>query len=395
MQPSETREATDHSSTGTSKIGTSSIAITRRMRQGDAEAAVQVEGVGYDFGDEQHAMPVLFDVDLHIQPGELVILTGPSGSGKTTLLTLIGALRSVQSGSLKTLGRELAGLRRNELVDVRRGLGFIFQQHNLFDSLTARQNVRLALELDDGTRAENERRVEEILSAVGLADRMDHKPEALSGGQRQRVAVARALVRRPALVLADEPTAALDRESGAQVMELISELGRERETATLLVTHDTRVLDAADRIVNMVDGRIASDVHVRESLEICQFLTRVPLFANHTPGDLAEIAEHVEHSYFSGSHVVFRQGDAGDRFYLIRRGSVRILDEKENRELAVLGAGDFFGEIALVADEPRNATAVVAQDAELYSLDGHNFEAAVARSRSLQEQLLQVLSTRR
>ncbi|MEO1086303.1 MAG: ATP-binding cassette domain-containing protein, partial [Acidobacteriota bacterium] len=163
-------------------------------------------------------MPVLFDVDLNIDPGELVILTGPSGSGKTTLLTLIGALRSVQRGSLTTLGRELRGLDRRDLVAVRRDLGFIFQAHNLFDSLTARQNVRLALELDDEDPRAIDRRVEEILDQVGLADRMEHKPEALSGGQRQRVAVARALARRPALVLADEPTAALDRTSGAQVM---------------------------------------------------------------------------------------------------------------------------------------------------------------------------------
>ncbi|MEM1178932.1 MAG: ATP-binding cassette domain-containing protein [Acidobacteriota bacterium] len=378
-------------------MGTSIIAMTRQLRLGLElqEAAVQVAGVNHDFGSEGRPMPVLFDIDLRISPGELVILTGPSGSGKTTLLTLIGALRSVQNGSLKTLGRELHGLDRQALVEVRRGLGFIFQAHNLFDSLTARQNVRLALELDAEEPSTIDRRVEEILSHVGLSDRMDHKPDALSGGQRQRVAVARALARRPALVLADEPTAALDRTSGEQVMELISQLCKEQGTATLLVTHDTRVLGSADRIVNMVDGRTVSDVHVRESLEICQFLTRVPLFSSHTPGELAEIAEHVEHLDFVSGQVVFRQGDDGDRFYMIRQGSVRIVDEEQGRDLALLGSGDFFGEVALVADEPRNATAVVAQHAELYTLDGARFESALKRSRSLREQILDMISTRR
>ncbi|MEM8998285.1 MAG: ATP-binding cassette domain-containing protein [Acidobacteriota bacterium] len=378
-------------------MGTSIIAISRRLRLGLEEqpAAVKASGVSHDFGSAERPMPVLFDIDLHIDPGELVVLTGPSGSGKTTLLTLVGALRSVQRGSLTTLGRELRGLGRRDLVAVRRDLGFIFQAHNLFDSLTARQNVRLALELDDAEPREIDRRVEEILDQVGLGDRMEHKPEALSGGQRQRVAVARALARRPALVLADEPTAALDRTSGAQVMELISGLCKEQGTATLLVTHDTRVLGNADRIVNMVDGRIASDVHVRESLEICQFLTRVPLFANHTPGELAEIAEHVEHLDFGAGHVVFRQGDPGDRFYMVRQGSVRIVDEREGTDLALLGTGDFFGEVALVDDEPRNATAIVARDAELYTLGEREFEAALGRSRSLREQIVSMISTRR
>ncbi len=202
---------------------------------------------------------VLFDVSLHIMPGEIVILTGPSGSGKTTLLTLCGALRTVQSGSVRILGEELKGASKGTLIGVRERVGVIFQAHNLLDALTARQNVALALGLDGRfTKSQRNARAERMLEAVGLGHRVDYYPEQLSGGQKQRVAVARALVREPKIILADEPTASLDRKSGREVIELLNVIARNQGAAILLVTHDNRILDIADRIVNLEDGKLVS-----------------------------------------------------------------------------------------------------------------------------------------
>ncbi len=187
-------------------------------------------------------------------------MTGPSGSGKTTLLTLIGGLRSVQSGSVKILGQELYGASKNELVRVRNNIGFIFQSHNLLSCLTAEQNVRMSLRLHQDISFEQRNAMtSDILEAVGLEDRVNFYPDSLSGGQQQRVAIARALVSQPQLVLADEPTAALDSKSGRNVVEIMQQLAKERGCTILLVTHDNRILDIADRIIHMEDGRLARD----------------------------------------------------------------------------------------------------------------------------------------
>ena len=220
---------------------------------------IELRGIGYAYGTGELARPVLRDVDLSVGPGEIVLLTGPSGSGKTTLLTLIGALRAVQTGSAVVLGQQLAGASERQRVALRRRIGFIFQQHNLLGFLTARQNVAMALELDAGT-TEEERlaRAGAMLEAVGMGDRADAPPAKLSGGQRQRVAVARALVGRPGLILADEPTAALDKRSGGEVVRLLRDLAKRQGVPILLVTHDPRILDIADRVVAMEDGRITA-----------------------------------------------------------------------------------------------------------------------------------------
>ncbi|SHJ98741.1 putative ABC transport system ATP-binding protein [Roseomonas rosea] len=224
------------------------------------ENPVEIREVTYAYGEGALRREVLREVDLRVGPGEIVILTGPSGSGKTTLLTLAGALRAVQQGSCRVLGRELAGAREAERVALRRRIGFIFQSHNLLGFLSARQNVAMALELDGGT-GERERleRADAMLASVGLAEHAGKQPGQLSGGQRQRVAVARALVGSPGLILADEPTAALDKASGQEVVHLLRDLARSRGTAILLVTHDPRILDVADRIVAMEDGRVVAD----------------------------------------------------------------------------------------------------------------------------------------
>jgi putative ABC transport system ATP-binding protein len=222
---------------------------------------VELRGVSYAYGAGELRRPVLRDVDLSVGEGEIVLLTGPSGSGKTTLLTLIGALRGMQEGSARVLGQELAVAGESLRVALRRRIGFIFQNHNLLGFLTARQNVAMALE-QDGTLSERERlaRAGDLLKAVGLEGHEDRVPQQLSGGQRQRVSVARALAAEPGLVLADEPTAALDKASGQDVVRLLRDLAKSRGVPILLVTHDPRILDIADRIVAMEDGRIVEAV---------------------------------------------------------------------------------------------------------------------------------------
>ena len=221
--------------------------------------AVEMAGVTFAYGAGELRREVLKDVSLAVAPGEIVLLTGPSGSGKTTLLTLIGALRAMQDGSAMVLGQQMRGATEAQRVRLRRRIGYIFQNHNLLGFLTARQNVSMALELDGSlTEAARLERAGAMLAAVGLADHAEKLPAQMSGGQRQRVAVARALVARPGLVLADEPTAALDRQSGQEVVLLMRDLARRQATPILLVTHDPRILDIADRIVAMEDGRIVA-----------------------------------------------------------------------------------------------------------------------------------------
>ncbi len=225
------------------------------------EILVSIRNVNQYFGEGSLQSQILFDINLEIKSGEIVIMTGPSGSGKTTLLTLIGGLRSVQEGSVKVLGNELRGASNEKLVQVRRRIGYIFQSHNLLEFLTARQNVQMSLEMHKDI-ADHEARIksEAMLHAVKLGNRVNYYPPDLSGGQKQRVAIARALVSRPKLVLADEPTSALDSKSGRDVVELMQKLAKEQGCAILMVTHDNRILDIAERIISMEDGRLRQEV---------------------------------------------------------------------------------------------------------------------------------------
>ncbi|HEY9629000.1 MAG TPA: DevA family ABC transporter ATP-binding protein [Coleofasciculaceae cyanobacterium] len=218
---------------------------------------ITVRHLNHYFGQAQLRKQVLFDINLDIYPGEIVLMTGPSGSGKTTLLTLTCGLRSPQEGSLQLLGQELQGASPEQLIQVRRKIGYIFQAHNLLKSLTAVQNVQMALQLHDLPALEARNRAADLLQAVGLAERMHYYPADLSGGQKQRVAIARALVSHPRVVLADEPTAALDSQSGRDVVNLMQKLAREQSCTILMVTHDNRILDIADRIVYLEDGKLA------------------------------------------------------------------------------------------------------------------------------------------
>ena len=223
-----------------------------------AEPAISVHKLDHYFGSGQLRKQALFDINLEIAAGEIVIMTGPSGSGKTTLLTLIGGLRSAQTGSLNVVGHELCDANEQALVKARRNNGYIFQAHNLHGSLTALENVQMGLEVQ-GIFAKQARhhRAAEMLKQVGLEDRVNYYPADLSGGQKQRVAIARALVSHPKIVLADEPTAALDKKSGRDVVDIMYKLAKEQGCTILLVTHDNRILDIADRIIYMEDGRLS------------------------------------------------------------------------------------------------------------------------------------------
>jgi putative ABC transport system ATP-binding protein len=219
---------------------------------------ISMRKVDHFYGTGPLRRQVLFDVTCDIWAGEIVMIAGPSGSGKTTILTLAGALRSVQQGSMRILGEELHGATAETRARIRQNIGFIFQLHNLLEGLTALQNVEIALGAGNFRRSVARERACAILKAVGLGDRLAYHPSRLSGGQRQRVAVARALARGPKIVLADEPTASLDKQSGHDVVELLRQLARREGCAVLLVTHDNRILEFADRLMLLEDGRLGS-----------------------------------------------------------------------------------------------------------------------------------------
>jgi putative ABC transport system ATP-binding protein len=234
-------------------------ALAEKTQATETLPVIEIQNLDHDFGHGALRKQVLFDISLEINAGEIIIMTGPSGSGKTTLLTLAGGLRSAQSGSLKILGQELCGASAAQLTQARRRHGYIFQAHNLHSSLTAIQNVRMGLELHPSLSVEEMLgRSQAMLEEVGLGDHLNYYPDNLSGGQKQRVAIARALVSAPKIVLADEPTAALDKKSGRDVVELMQTLAKEQGCTILMVTHDNRILDIADRIVYMEDGRLAN-----------------------------------------------------------------------------------------------------------------------------------------
>jgi putative ABC transport system ATP-binding protein len=349
---------------------------------------VRVDGLNHFYGYGEARNQILFDNRIEIGAGQLVVMTGPSGAGKSTLLTLVGALRTVQEGRIEVLGRDLSRLSPRQLVATRRHVGFIFQLHNLFDALSAYENVMMAMQLADPRAANMRERGTQILDSLGLGHRIDHKPRSLSGGERQRVAIARALVNRPNLVLADEPTAALDRESARKVVDLLKESTIDQGSSVMLVTHDHRIIEKADRLVHMVDGRIASDIVLHDAMRIVEFLKTVDAFSHLTAIELTNVAEKMTKRQFVAGDVVIRQGESGEEFFLISDGTVDVM--REGHEVAQLGSGDFFGEAALITGEPRNATVVANDNVETFVLGKAEFQAAIEASRSFRDQLYRV-----
>ena len=355
--------------------------------------ALRTEGVSFAYGEGAARNRVLFDISIGVPRGQLAVLTGPSGSGKTTLLTLMGGLRTLQAGRIEVLGHDLAGLSASALVPVRRDIGFIFQMHNLFDSLTATENVRMALELGQRSPREIRQVAQDMLIRLGLGNRLDAKPRQLSGGQRQRVAIARALANSPKLVLADEPTAALDKESTRNVVALFKQMTVEHGTAVLMVTHDHRIIELADRLIHMVDGRIASDEMLDNDLRVAEFLKSVEPFGALNPADLSRIAETATLLHFEPGEVIIREGEQGDKLFLISEGEVEVL--RHDHEVARLGPAEFFGEVAIISGEPRNATVVAVEPVDAYVVDKDELNTAMRHSTRFRQQMRRFFIRRR
>lgn len=359
-------------------------------------AAIRVERVSHYFGTGESRKQVLFDNSLTVRPGEIVIMKGQSGSGKTTLLTLIGTLRRVQTGNLTVLDQPLVTASNEEIVQLRRRIGFIFQAHNLFSALTATENVRMALELHENglDRRQQNERCTEMLEAVGMGHRAHYKPANLSGGQKQRIAVARGLVHLPEIVLADEPTAALDADSSRQVVELFQRIAKDHKTAIVIVTHDNRILDVADRIVKMDFGSIVRDTRLAEAARIGEMLSKCDVFRGVTIRTLTDVAEVMLAESFAAGERIIREGDLGDRFYLIREGQVRVLREGRPDPVAALGPGEFFGEAALLTGNPRNAHVDAITDVVLFSLDKASFQRTIAEAATMDEEVRSTVFSR-
>jgi putative ABC transport system ATP-binding protein len=225
-----------------------------------AGPAVRVRGLTKVYGAGALAWTALRGVDLEVARGEFLMLVGPSGSGKTTLLSILGCVLGATSGTVELFGEDVTALPERQLPAVRLGLlGFVFQGHNLLAALPARENVAMVQELRGVPRRSALAEADALLQAVGLGGKEHALPAQLSGGQKQRVAIARALVGAPPIVLADEPTAALDAQSGHAVIELLRQLATERGTTVVCVTHDSRIFSFADRIVAIEDGRLLDD----------------------------------------------------------------------------------------------------------------------------------------
>jgi putative ABC transport system ATP-binding protein len=222
-----------------------------------AAPIIRVRDLHHSFVEGLTKKEVLHGISAEFQRGEICIIMGPSGSGKTTLLKLIGGQRTIQQGGIEVDGQELMGATQRDLVNMRRKIGFIFQAHHLIEALTVCQNVQLPLSFESGhTSASSRARALELLKRVGIEEHAEKHPSHLSGGQKQRVAIARALVRQPAIILADEPTASLDGATGREAVNLIQKLAKESGCTIILVTHDNRILDIADRLIHLVDGKL-------------------------------------------------------------------------------------------------------------------------------------------
>jgi putative ABC transport system ATP-binding protein len=227
------------------------------MLSGQRETVIRATGLSKIYREGTTALRALQEVDLEVRSGELTLLMGPSGSGKTTLLSILGCILRASDGKLEVLGEDVTSLAEKELPRIRReAIGFVFQGFHLFPTLTAAENVALALDVRGVRGASARKRGEELLAEVGLAEKARWFPADLSGGQKQRVAIARALAGDPPILLADEPTAALDWASGRAVIELLQRLARVHGRAVVMVTHDPRVLAYGHRIIHLEDGTI-------------------------------------------------------------------------------------------------------------------------------------------
>lgn len=232
----------------------------KKNEKNNTEAIIRTEELYKIYDDSKIEVKALNGVSMEIKKGEFTAVVGPSGSGKTTLLNIIGGLDSATEGKAFIGDTEITSMKDNELIDFRlHNIGFVFQSYNLIPVLTARENTGFIMLLQKRKKHEIKKRVEELLSAVGLEDQIDKKPTELSGGQQQRVAVARALASKPKFVLADEPTANLDSKSTADLLDIMAQLNKEEGITFIFSTHDQRVIDRARRVITLEDGKIVDD----------------------------------------------------------------------------------------------------------------------------------------
>lgn len=224
------------------------------------ETVIDAHEISKIYNAETVPVYAVDNVHLHIERGEFIALVGPSGSGKTTLLNIIGGLDYPTKGKVVVGGVDITSLSENKLIDFRlNNIGFVFQAFNLIPVLTARENVELVMLMQNKNKKQREKTALDLLTSVGLSDRLNSKPSELSGGQQQRVAVARALASKPRFILADEPTANLDSKSAANLLDIMAKLNKEENMTFVFSTHDQRVIEKARRVITLVDGKIASD----------------------------------------------------------------------------------------------------------------------------------------
>ncbi|PSL20538.1 ATP-binding cassette domain-containing protein [Shimia abyssi] len=341
---------------------------------------VKIRGLKHSYKEASTMKQVLHGIDVDVHPGQNVFLTGYSGSGKTTLISLVGCLRSVQDGSLKLFDEELNKASARKLLAMRKRVGYVFQHFNLLDFLSIRQNVQQSLEIQPDYNPREARKLsEEMLDAVGLGDRVNDHPSDLSGGQKQRVAIARALVHRPKLLIADEPTAALDTSTGRDIIDLVQRLSRAQNSAAIIVTHNMRILDSADEILHMIDGRIGTAITEQISL----------VLPNLDDRHLAEIASKAIAREYKPGDLIIKQGDPADEFYILTGGEAHVfrLDDNGNRtELATFSKrGTYFGEMGLLTEHGTRTACVEvhgSQPTRLLAIKGSDFAEMIGRSRA-------------
>jgi len=225
-----------------------------------SDLVMDAQGIAKDLGHGVGQIRALRGVNLELRGGQLTLLMGPSGSGKTTLLSILGCMLTPTEGTVHVRGESIAGKTPEDLAKLRReNIGFVFQSYHLFPTLSARDNVRLALDVRGETGPDAKRRAHDALDRVGLAAKTRNHPRQLSGGEQQRVAIARALVGDPSVILADEPTAALDSDNGKAIMTILADIAKDSGRGVLVVTHDPRLLPFADRVVHIEDGIIVRE----------------------------------------------------------------------------------------------------------------------------------------
>jgi len=342
------------------------------------EIPVEIRGLCHNYQTGRLITEALCGIDLVIRSRTSVFLTGCSGSGKTTLISLIGCLRSVQHGSLKLFGQEMNGAGQAQLYRMRRLIGFVFQHFNLLDFMTISQNVQQSLRFQPGCSGRKARLMsEEILERVGLGDRIDSYPFEISGGQKQRVAIARALVHGPKLVLADEPTAALDSVTGREIIEMFQKLAKEQNSAVLVVTHNTRILDNADEIFELDDGRLGTAAREHLSLAL------PPL----TDCELDEIVKYTFLRIYRPGQTIICQGGPAEFFYILLKGEVEIMCSRQGSNEKITAnlnrRGDFFGETGLMHKDnlyPESVRAAGTQDVEVLVINQDSFQKMIHTS---------------